>query len=162
MKAEVIQLRPEPKPITGSEDQKTLTPPLRALSQFYEAFNSRNLAKMAENWAPTAEIVMANPVGGIKRGWPEIKAVYERIFQGPAQVTVEFYDYTLHQQQDIFYAVGRERGEFCLGETFLKLAIRTTRIFRFLDGEWRQIHHHGSFDDPELLASYQKAISSGA
>ena len=52
---------------------------------------------------------MDNPLGGIKRGWDEIKAVYELIFSGPAQVSVEFYDYTLHQSQDMFYAVGRER-----------------------------------------------------
>jgi len=155
-------MNPERKPITGWEDPGTLIPPLRALSQFYNAFNNRDLDKMVENWAPTEEISMANPVGGIKRGRQEIKAVYERIFQGPAQVSVEFYDYTLHQQQDIFFAVGRERGESRRGETSMKLAIRTTRIFRLLDGRWRQVHHHGSFDEPELLASYQKAIQAGA
>ncbi len=40
---------------------------------------------------------MANPLGGVHRGWPAIREVYERIFTGPAQVYVEFYDYTLHQ-----------------------------------------------------------------
>lgn len=62
---------------------------------------------------------------------------------------------------EIFYAVGRERGEFRRGDTVLKLAIRTTRLFRLLAGHWRQVHHHGSFDDPELLARYQEAVRAG-
>lgn len=84
----------------------------------------------------------------------EIKAVYGRIFNSPAKVYVEFYDYTVHEAGEIFYAVGRERGKFSIGETAINLAIRTTRIYRLIDGKWRQVHHHGSIDDPELLARY--------
>ena len=68
-------MQPEQTPITGQEDRQGLAPPFRALSEFYAAFNNRDLEKMAENWAPTDDITMANPVGGIKRGWQEIEAV---------------------------------------------------------------------------------------
>ena len=94
---------------------------------------------------------MDNPLGGIKRGWPEIRAVYERIFSGPGRVEVEFHDYTLHVIGDMFYAVGRERGILEARGTKLALAIRTSRIYRRIDGVWRQVHHHGSIDDPRLL-----------
>ena len=146
------------KPISGEEEKETLTPPVEALSNFYEAFNNRDLEKMARNWAQTDDISMDNPLGGITRGWSEIKAVYGQIFRGPAKVKVEFFDYALHQTEEIFYAVGRERGEFCLSNTIIKLAIRTTRIYCLMDGTWRQVHHHGSIDDPELLTRYQKAV----
>ncbi|MBI3755891.1 MAG: nuclear transport factor 2 family protein [Deltaproteobacteria bacterium] len=151
-------MTPEQLPITGREDKTKLSSYLQALSEFYNAFNSRNLEKMSQNWAQSDEITMDNPVGGIKRGWSEIKVVYESIFSGHAQVYVEFYDYTIHEAGEIFYAVGRERGEFRIGETAIKLAIRTSRIYRLIDGAWRQVHHHGSVDDPELLAQYQKAV----
>ena len=105
---------------------------------------------------------MDNPVGGIVRGWPQVSAVYERIFTGGARVRVEFHDYTLHEAGDVFYAVGRERGELRTGETTLALAIRTTRVFKQLDGRWRQVHHHGSIDDPDLLKRYQAAVGAGA
>lgn len=101
---------------------------------------------------------MYNPLGGIKRGWSEIRSVYERIFSGEARVTVEFYDYTIHRFGGVFYAVGRERGQLWRGEFTLSLAIRTTRFFRLAEGRWRQIHHHGSIDDPKLLARYQEAV----
>jgi hypothetical protein len=39
----------------------------------------------------------------------------------------------------------------------LEVTIRTTRIFRFRNGRWRQVHHHGSIDDAQLLAAYQAA-----
>ena len=151
---------PEQTPITGREDRKGLSDPLQALVEFYDAFNSRDLGKMSKNWAQTDEIVMDNPLGGIKRGWQEIQSVYERIFKGTAKVYVEFYDYTVHEARNIFYAVGRERGEFRIGETVINLAIRTTRIYRLIDGQWRQVHHHGSIDEPELLAQYQSAVKS--
>jgi len=148
-------------PITGNESKRNLAEPVKALSDFYEAFNHRDLTKIANNWAQTDEIAMDNPVGGIKRGWEEIKAVYERILNGRARGYVEFYDYTIHQQGEMFYAVGRERGEFRIGETVVDLAIRTSRIFQLMEGQWRQVHHHGSIDEPELLARYQRAVREG-
>jgi ketosteroid isomerase-like protein len=86
------------------------------------------------------------------------EAVYEKIFNGNAAVKVEFYDYTIHEYGDVFYAVGRERGRLTTDESELTLAIRTTRVFKRIDGRWRQTHHHCSFDDPKLLQSYQAAV----
>ena len=34
--------------------------------------------------------------------------------------------------------------------------------FRRRDRRWRQVHHHGSFDDPEFLNAYQTAVHGGA
>ncbi len=116
---------------------------------------------MSRNWAQTHEIAMDNPLGGIKRGWEEIRAVYERIFNGPAKVYVEFYDYTIHESGDMFYAVGRERGEFSLCGSTIKLPVRTSKIFKRMDGTWKQVHHHGSIDDPDLFRRYQTAVMTG-
>jgi SnoaL-like protein len=54
--------------------------------------------------------------------------------------------------------VGRERGRFERGPVGLDLAIRTTRIFRRAGGRWRQVHHHGSIEDPTLLGAYRQAV----
>ncbi|MBI5888986.1 MAG: nuclear transport factor 2 family protein [Deltaproteobacteria bacterium] len=151
-------MEPIQEPITGSEEQGGLTPPFQALVQFYCAFNRGDIAMMEKNWANNSEIAMDNPLGGIKRGWNEIRPVYERIFNGPAEVYVEYYDYTIHQTMEMFCAVGRERGYFRLGGKDVKLAIRTSRIFQKIAGQWRQVHHHGSIDDPQLLAAYQGAV----
>ena len=116
------------------------------------------MVMMSTNWAQADDISMNNPLGGIKRGWPEIKAVYQRIFSSPAQVYVEYYDYTIHQTAEMFYAVGRERGYFRPAAGEISLAIRTSRIFRKTGACWQQVHHHGSIDNPQILAAYQAAV----
>lgn len=114
---------------------------------------------MEVNWDQSPMVAMDNPVGGIIRGWPGIRAVYERIFNSGAEVSVEFHDYTIHEFGNVFYAVGRERGYSAKNGKTINLVIRTTRIFhRDASGRWRQIHHHGSIDDPQLLSSYQESV----
>lgn len=151
---------PEQEPITGHEELGDLAAPVQALAQFYRAFNARDLELMEANWDPSPGAVMDNPLGGIVRGWSEIRKVYERVFSGRRRVQVEFHDYTLHVLGEAFCAVGRERGTLAAEGTRpeLRLAIRTSRLFRRTGGRWRQLHHHGSIDDPELLAAYQRAI----
>jgi ketosteroid isomerase-like protein len=145
-------------PIDGRGGDYPEGSPLRALNDFYGAFNGRDLDRMTASWLLTAEAVMTNPLGGISRGWEAIRSVYERLFNGPARVHVEFTDYTIHEYPHVFYAIGRERGQFRRGEVVVDLAIRTTRIFVLVDRRWRQVHHHGSIDDPRLLGDYQSAV----
>jgi len=152
-------MKTEQNPITGREELGDIKTPVQALVQFYYAFNRRDLKTMSQNWLQSPESEMDNPLGGIKRGWAEIEPVYRSIFEGTARVEVEFYDYTIHETPEFFYAVGRERGTLRLptGEA-LSLAIRTSRIFRRVNGVWKQVHHHGSIDDPKLLERYQAAV----
>lgn len=151
-------MQPIQEAITGNEEQGDLSSPYQALVQFYCAFNTRDMRMMAEHWAQSDDIAMDNPLGGISRGWDAVGSIYERLFNGPAQVYVEYFDYTIHETTEMFYAVGRERGYFRRGDTEIALAIRTSRIFRRSEGRWRQVHHHGSIEDPQLLAAYQAAV----
>lgn len=151
-------MTPVQEAITGKEDQGQLVSPYQALVQFYCAFNSGDMQMMSENWARSEDNAMDNPLGGIKRGWAEIETVYERIFKSPAEVYVEYFDYTIHETAEIFFTVGRERGYFRLGGEEIRLAIRTSRIFQRIDGRWKQVHHHGSIEDPQLLSKYQSAV----
>jgi ketosteroid isomerase-like protein len=147
-------------PITGYEDLRDLTHPRHALTQFYRAFNTQDIVLMRQNWSPFEEISMNSPLGGIKRGWPEIRRVYEQLFSGPTRIAIELYSYSLHVSGDLFFAVGRERGRLETPTKVSELAFRTTRIFRLLDHHWRQVHHHGSIEDPAQLDLYQSTINS--
>lgn len=152
----------EQEPITGDE-LIAETPgveydPRACLIRFYTAFNQRNLALMSDVWSQGEEASMANPLGDIRRGWPAIRTVYERIFHGRARVYVEFYEYSLHVGADMFCAVGRERGYVELENARIDLAIRTSRTYRRENRSWKQLHHHGSIDDAALLARYQECL----
>ena len=146
--------------ITGSENLSNVEDDqIKILIKFYKAFNQGDIELMQSIWLNSNEASMNNPVGGIKRGWDEIRSVYDKIFNGSAKVYVEFYDFTLHTSENMFFATGRERGYFEKGGTRIDLAIRTSRIFVRKDCEWRHIQHHGSIDYPDLLKRYQEAIT---
>jgi hypothetical protein len=151
---------PIQEPITGRERLGDLTRPEQALAQFYSALNARDLTLMERNWDASSEAVMDNPLGGIKRGWPDIRQTYERLFDTTWTYSFEFWDYTMHEAATVFWAVGRERGKMTKHAETLDLAIRTTRLFR-REQQWRQVHHHGSIDDPEMLARYLSAVRKG-
>lgn len=150
---------PVQTPVTGREYNGGQQEPMQALTQFYRALNQRDIDMMRQNWMDSDQAAMDNPLGGIKRGWHEISKTYEALFRSPGAYWFEFYDYTLHQYGDLFYVVGRERRELNLNGQQMKLAIRTSRIFqRDSNGKWRQTHHHGSIDEPQMLAAYRQAV----
>lgn len=151
-------IQPIQQPVTGKEEIRDLSLPEQALAQFYKAINSGDLSVLEQNWNNSPEAAMDNPLGGIRRGWPEIRQVYERLFATRASYAFEFWDYTQHHVGDVFWVVGRERGHLTSDAATLELAIRTTRLFRRIDGRWRQVHHHGSIDDPDMLRRYQTAV----
>lgn len=144
--------------INGSNKPTSATSPIEALEEFYFAFNHQDLETMSHNWLQSPKASMSNPLGGIKRGWNEIQAVYTRIFTGTARVYVEYYDIEIMQTDAMFCAVGRERGWFRKGDEEIELVIRTSRIYQMKNNRWRQVHHHGSIDDPALLARYQMSV----
>jgi len=149
----------EIKSITGLENSKHIQNlEILALVKFYKAFNGRDLNLMQQVWLNSSEVSMNNPLGGIMRSWNEIEGVYDNIFNGQAEVYVEFYNFTIHKTENMFFATGRERGYFKTEEKEIKLAIRTSRIFIKVNKEWKQIQHHGSIDNPELLKTYQELV----
>ncbi|MBW9051070.1 YybH family protein [Rhizobium mesosinicum] len=144
--------------IRGNEIVRDHTSALAALVRFYRAFNERDIEALEANWAQSDEPSMDNPIGGIRRGWGSIRAGYMRLFQGPATVTVTFRDFTLHNGTDYCLFVGREAGSCETPDGIIDLRIRTSRLFVRSQGSWRQLHHHGSIDEPAMLAEYQRAI----
>ncbi|MDD2906271.1 MAG: nuclear transport factor 2 family protein [Sulfurimonas sp.] len=131
---------------------------LMALHNFYKAFNNKDLSLMQKNWLNSENIAMSNPLGGIKRGWNSIEDVYKKIFFGQVKVYVEFYDYTIQLFENGFCVIGRERGVVEFKGKKLDLAIRTSRIYTLENGIYKQIHHHGSIENPELLKDYQELV----
>lgn len=151
-------MSPKPTEITGTEIRAGDGSPLDALIDFYRSFNARDLDGLAANWAEGDAASMSNPIGGIRRGWPAIREGYSKLFDGSATVRVTFHDFTSQGGSDWHVFVGREKGSCRTPTANLDLRFRTTRWFVRTNGAWRQLHHHGSVEEPSLLAEYQRAI----
>lgn len=147
---------------TNSEENDVLS----ALHQFYKGFNGGDIDILSENWSQSSAAIMSNPLGGVLKGWPEIEGLYKRLFSGPIDVNVEFYDIEINQWSNGFLAVGREKGRVTLGKDSsnmesIPLEIRTSRFFMFDEDKecFKQVHHHGSIVYPDMLASYQDLVN---
>jgi len=142
---------------TTGKESEFFTPEHEVLVEFYKAFNTQDIELMEQNWSAESGI-MDNPLGGILRGWKDIQEVYKKIFFGKAEVYVEFYDYSIHKEGDMFFAAGRERGYIRKNGQEIALDIRTSRIYAKENGRYKQLHHHGSITDAKLLDTYQTLV----
>ena len=145
--------------ITGKNSISRQSAALKALIEFYAGFNNRDVDRCMQNWASCDDIVMFNPIGGIRIGRDAVLQGYKKIMEGETRVYVEFYDYRLYETEALFYVAGRERGYAHRNDgQRIDLLIRTSRVFRKVGDDWRQVHHHGSIDDPTLLNQYQTLL----
>ena len=126
-----------------------------------QTFNHCSIEMLTKIWLNRPLIQLNNPLGGILRGYESIRDLYARIFNGATKVWVEFEDIVEYFSGDTAIFAGPERGEFTIGDRIVPLKIRTSRYFQYSenDGGWRQVHHHGSIDNVELLKTYQDAIN---
>lgn len=147
-----------PSEITGAEAKTGDGSALDALIEFYRAFNAGDIAGLAAIWEDGDAPSMDNPIGGIRRGWDAIREGYLKLFAGSAKVQVTFHDFTSQGGSDWHLFVGREKGVCTTADASLDLRFRTTRWFIRTNGLWRQLHHHGSIEEPALLADYQRMI----
>jgi len=58
-----------------------------------------------------------------------------------------------------FLAVGRERGTMKILDDTFDVAFRTSRTFIKEGEEFKQVHHHGSFDDLNMQNKIMKALA---
>ncbi|MCO5974520.1 YybH family protein [Actinoallomurus soli] len=131
-----------------------------ALESFYYALNNRDAQALREDWSDHPLAQLNNPLGGVLRGGDAVAGLYEKIFTGPVRVEVTFGDVVEYVGADHAVFAGREVGTYTGPDGVpVPLRIRTTRYFRYEDGRWRQFHHHGSIDDAEALAAYQRAVT---
>jgi hypothetical protein len=140
--------------------ERNLKGALACLETFYYSFNNKDLNLFKQIWLNHELIQLNNPLGGIVRGIIPIGEMYEKIFNGQADVWVELTNIVCYHSQDMIVFAGKEIGEFSSKEVTLDLQIRTSRIFRYdkKENRWFQVHHHGSIDDAKLLDIYQKTV----
>ncbi|GLY90395.1 YybH family protein [Actinoallomurus iriomotensis] len=132
-----------------------------ALETFYYALNNADADTLAEVWSDDELAQLDNPVGGIIRSGAAIAGLYRRIFASGMDLSVTFTDAATYLTADTAVFAGRERCEYTEPERGrVPVEFRTSRFFAWVpdDGRWRQIHHHGSVDDPDALRAYQAAV----
>ncbi len=128
-------------------------------STTYYAFHNRDASALRTVWSDSPLAQLDNPIGGILRGADAIAGLCYNALASPANVRVTFGDVIAYHGQSHAVFAGQETGSYTAADgTTVPLEIRTSRYFRYSGGRWRQYHHHGSIDDPDVLRAYQQAI----
>jgi ketosteroid isomerase-like protein len=94
-------------------------------------------------WSRSADITLANPLGGFRRGWPAVEEGLNNVAAGSeGGWSCEFDEVTTVTGSDVGYAFEVERFESKLKgpEGRAPWALRVTMIFRLEEGGWKLVH----------------------
>jgi len=132
--------------VTGKE-KEYLNSEHQALCEYYKALNTADIDIMKNNWSRQKSAIFTSPLGGIVRTYDDVIASHSDLFNSPIGIDVEYYDIDISPMENGFTAVGRERGTMKIVDETFDVGFRTSRIFIKEDGKFKQVHHHGSFED---------------
>jgi pyrroloquinoline quinone (PQQ) biosynthesis protein C len=141
--------------INGKETQE-LPKEYQALHRYYAALNSGNIEKMKDVWSKEKTTAFTSPLGGIVRTYTEVVQAHEVLFSIPIKIDVEYYDIEITLLENGFSSVGRERGIMIINGKTIDVAFRTSRLFVKENGVYKQLHHHGSFEE---VATQEKIMN---
>ena len=149
-----------PSIINGKENIHNLPEEYKVLHQYYKALNNNSLEKMQENWSTEKTTSFTNPLGGIARGYDEVIASHNLLFNSPLEINVEYYDIEITKLNNGFSSVGRERGTITINEKCIDVGFRTSRLYINENGKYKQLHHHGSFENIETQEKIMSILDS--
>ena len=110
-----------------------------------EAFTQRDTQPFKELFSRSDDATLANPFGGVARGFVEISARVDRAatyYSDGELVGVELI--SSHHSDDLGYVLEIEhlRGRLGTRDIVDDVRLRVTSVFRCEDGEWRLVHRH--------------------
>ena len=133
--------------VINGKEVNELSPVYKVLSEYYNALNNADISKMEENWSKEKTTSFTSPLGGIVRNYPNVIESHKELFTSPIDIDVEYYDIQISEMDNGFSSVGRERGSMTINGECIEVAFRTSRLFIKEEGVYKQLHHHGSFED---------------
>ncbi len=144
--------------INGKE-KTPLSPEYKALSEYYNALNNANIIKMKNNWSTEMPVVFTSPLGGIIHAYDNVMAAHDELFKSPIHIDVEYYDIQINHFDNGFSSIGRERGLMIINGESIEVGFRTSRLFIHENSEYKQVHHHGSFECLETQTKIMQTLA---
>lgn len=104
-----------------------------------------NPQAVKELYSRLDDVTLANPLGGVARGWAQVEARLDQASRYYADgEMLGFETITSYHAQDTAYLVETEhfRARVGAGQTEEEFALRVTSIFRREEGFWKLAHRH--------------------
>jgi ketosteroid isomerase-like protein len=130
-----------------------------ANTEFYAAFEARDLDRMAEVWERSDRATVTHPGWPTLHGWARVAASWEAIFANTPYIQFVLTDESVTVVGDAAWVTldenilqsttapgdgGGDGGSSGDGSDLSGSRIATTNVFTRERGEWRLVIHHGS------------------
>jgi ketosteroid isomerase-like protein len=134
---------------TSALDAKMTTPSddraiLAANRDFYAAFESLDMDKMAEVWLQGSSITCIHPGWARLTGWGPVMKSWEDIFASTFRVEITITGEHVCSSGDLAWVTCTEHLETHGYDGVSHGAVEATNVFERREGKWYVVHHHGS------------------
>jgi ketosteroid isomerase-like protein len=115
-----------------------------ANENFYRAFESLDIQKMADVWLREPYIVCVHPGWNILRGWEPVIESWRRIFENTSNIRFLLSDVSVRMQGSIAVVTLYENLSNAADAGSATTVVAATNVLEKRPEGWRMIHHHGS------------------
>lgn len=116
----------------------------RANQEFYEAFESLDVARMDRIWAQQDYVTCIHPGWTLRVGWPAVRDSWVLIFNNTFSMTFELTEIQIQVAGDVAWVVCTEHITSRQGEQSQGGRVLATNLYEKTGDRWQIIHHHGS------------------
>lgn len=116
----------------------------RANQEFYEAFESLDVARMDRIWAQQEYVTCIHPGWTLRAGWPAVRDSWVLIFNNTFAMTFELTEIQIQVAGDVAWVVCTEQITSRQGEQSQGGRVLATNLYEKTGDRWQIIHHHGS------------------
>lgn len=116
----------------------------RANQDFYQAFESLDIARMDGIWAQQDYVTCVHPGWTVRVGWPDVRDSWVLIFNNTFAMTFELTEMQVQVAGDIAWVICTENITSRQGERAQESRILATNLYEKTGATWKIIHHHGS------------------
>ncbi|MDE3019347.1 MAG: nuclear transport factor 2 family protein [Nitrospirota bacterium] len=116
----------------------------RANQEFYEAFESLDVARMDKIWAQQEYVTCIHPGWTLRVGWPSVRDSWVLIFNNTFSMAFELTELQIQVAGDVAWVVCTENITSRQGEQPQGNRVLATNFFEKTGDRWFIIHHHGS------------------
>ncbi|TAJ09274.1 MAG: DUF4440 domain-containing protein [Nitrospirae bacterium] len=116
----------------------------RANQEFYEAFESLDVARMDRIWAQQEYVTCIHPGWTLRVGWPAVRDSWVLIFNNTFAMTFELTEIQIQVAGDMAWVICTEQITSRQGEQSQGSRVLATNLYEKAGDRWHIIHHHGS------------------
>lgn len=126
---------------TPDQDQVQV---LEANANFYRAFESLDIQRMAAVWAKGDHVECIHPGWSLLSGWGAVKASWEMIFSSTKEIRFTLTDIRVQIRGPLAWVVLTENLLSQVQQDVTATRLLATNIYEKADGIWQMVHHHAS------------------